>query len=261
MKNGGCWIFLSHASKDISKVRMIRNEFEKMGQNPLAFHLKCMDNQYVETEEELWKLIYREIDAREWFVYCKSPAAEGNDNVLRERNYIEKSGKNKIWEIDITEEWEKILEKIYKICTDLEVFISYSHHDQTVADVLRKLLVKKDYSVWMPVHNVKNGNSWNMQMSNAITRCGKKGFYVLLISKESVRSRFIEDELEYASRQGAWIVPIIMGNPIMKDRMKLWLSNWQCARVSDNPTEQELDDIIKLIDTFMLKKIENFSLK
>lgn len=33
MLNGGCWIFLSHASKDIDLVRRVRNEFERYGQN------------------------------------------------------------------------------------------------------------------------------------------------------------------------------------------------------------------------------------
>ena len=93
MLNGGCWIFLSHASKDIDLVRRVRNEFERYGQNPLAFHLRCLDEEYPRKEEDLWDLIYREIDAREWFVYCKSPQSEKSDNVLRERKYIEQSGK------------------------------------------------------------------------------------------------------------------------------------------------------------------------
>lgn len=84
MLHGGCWIFLSHASKDIELVRRVRNEFEKYRQNPLAFHLRCFDEEYPR-KEELWNLIYREIDAREWFIYCKSPEAENSDNVLRER--------------------------------------------------------------------------------------------------------------------------------------------------------------------------------
>lgn len=46
MLHGGCWIFLSHASKDIDLVRRVRNEFEKYGQNPLAFHLRCLDEEY-----------------------------------------------------------------------------------------------------------------------------------------------------------------------------------------------------------------------
>lgn len=37
MLHSGCWISLSHASKDIKLVRRVRNEFEKYGQNHLHF--------------------------------------------------------------------------------------------------------------------------------------------------------------------------------------------------------------------------------
>ena len=37
-------------------------------------------------------------------VRVKSPMSENSDNVLRERRYIEQSGKNKIWMLDMTEE-------------------------------------------------------------------------------------------------------------------------------------------------------------
>lgn len=64
MEHGGCYIFLSHSSKNIDIVRRIRNEFESLGQNPIAFHLRCLDENYKGRDEELWNLIYREIDAR-----------------------------------------------------------------------------------------------------------------------------------------------------------------------------------------------------
>lgn len=46
MERGGCYIFLSHSSKDIKIVRKIRNEFEFLGHNPIAFHLRCLDENY-----------------------------------------------------------------------------------------------------------------------------------------------------------------------------------------------------------------------
>lgn len=48
MLNGERWIFLTHHSQDIKKARLIRNEFERLGHNPLAFHLKCLNS---DTEE------------------------------------------------------------------------------------------------------------------------------------------------------------------------------------------------------------------
>ena len=57
MEHGGCYIFLSHASANIN----IRNEFESLGQNPIAFHLRCLDENYKGRDEELCNLIYRVI--------------------------------------------------------------------------------------------------------------------------------------------------------------------------------------------------------
>ena len=257
MLNGGWWIFLSHASKDIDLVRRVRNEFERYGQNPLAFHLRCLDEEYPRKEEDLWDLIYREIDAREWFVYCKSPQSEKSDNVLRERKYIEQSGKNKIWMLDMTESWDAIATKIHKICADLEVFISYAPGDRKVAEALRNLLLAKDYSVWTAEDNLKIGDCWNSQISKAISRCAEQGFYVLLISENSLNSQFVEKELEYATGQGAWIVPVVIGNPVLPR----WLDNWlgQYFRVSEQPSRIEFENIVEMIDSVMLKKIHNIS--
>ena len=61
MDDKGCWIFISHSSADIKKIRIIRNEFEKYGQNPLAFHLKCLSTDTDAGCIELENLIKREI--------------------------------------------------------------------------------------------------------------------------------------------------------------------------------------------------------
>lgn len=257
MLHGGCWIFLSHASKDIDLVRRVRNEFEKYGQNPLAFHLRCLDEGYPQKEEELWNLIYREIDAREWFIYCKSPWSENSDNVLRERQYIEQSGKSKIWMLDITESWDTIAKKIHRICADLEVFISYAHHDCQAAEVIRNVLIEKDYSVWTAEDNLRIGDCWKTQVSDAIIRCVEQGFFVLLISKDSFNSQFVEKELEYATGQGAWIVPVVIGNIVLPK----WLENrlGQYFRVPGQPSNTDFEKIVAMIDYVMLKKIHNIS--
>lgn len=257
MLNGGCWIFLSHASRDIDLVRRVRNEFEKYGQNPLAFHLRCLDEEYPRKEEELWDLIYREIDAREWFVYCKSPRSENSDNVLRERQYIERSGKNKIWMLDMTESWDAIATKIHKICADLEVFISYTHQDRQAAEVLQRVLIDKDYSVWTPYDNLNIGDDWGVQIGNAINQCAEQGFYVLIVSEDSLKSEFVEKELEYATNQGAWIIPIVIGDVILPK----WLENWlgQYFRVPEKPSKTDFEKVMAMIDAVMLKKIHSIS--
>ena len=256
MREGGCWIFLSHSTKDIDMIRRIRNEFEILGQNPIAFHLRCLDEEYPKRDEELWSLIHREIDAREWFVYCKSPDAEASENVKKERMYFDISGKNKIWDIDITKGWNEIKNKIHKICADIEVVVSYSHYDEAVADVIIRVLADADYAVWTD-KNLKMDESWILQNNNAIERCARKGFYVVLISNESIKSRYVEKELEYAISQGAWIIPVLVGNPMMPEWMRMWLGN--CYVCSENPVDSDFNSLVAELDSIILKKIRNMN--
>ncbi len=176
MLNGGCWIFLSHSSHDIEKVRIVRNEFERLGHNPLAFHLKCLSTDTEEGRHELDSLIKREIDAREWFVFCESPEAAQSQYVREEHAYIINSGKDKVWTIDMTTDIDSILDKVRKICLDIEVFISYAHCDENLIQPLIDALINKDYSVWTPEGNLQPGDLWEKKISEAIIRCAYKGF-------------------------------------------------------------------------------------
>lgn len=140
----GSWIFLSHSSKDIAYVRQIRNEFEKYGHNPLAFHLKCLDSNTYEGRNEIFQLLKREIDARDWFVFCDSDNSRKSKYVDYERAYIMESGKDKIWTLDLSKPMEELKKQILQISSDLSIYVSYDPVDKAYADriieALRKIL-------------------------------------------------------------------------------------------------------------------------
>lgn len=201
MLNKGSWIFLSHSSHDIEKVRIIRNEFERLGHNPLAFHLKCLTDKTKDGKKELFDLIKREIEARDWFVFCESPEAKKSPNVALEHSYILNSGKDKIWSIDMTQDINSILYNVKKICTSIEVFISYSHKDHELIKPLINTLVEKDYSVWTEENIKPSSKSFVEQISDAIdaiSTCSKRGFYIIVISDNSTDSMYVKNELDFA---------------------------------------------------------------
>lgn len=76
--NSNGYFFLSHSSKDIEKVRKIRNLIENENGNPILFYLKCLDgdNPSGKDKEQLKGLISREILARKKFILCKSKYTE-----------------------------------------------------------------------------------------------------------------------------------------------------------------------------------------
>ena len=257
MLNGGCWIFLSHSSHDIEKVRLVRNEFERLGHNPLAFHLKCLSTDTEEGRHELDSLIKREIDAREWFVFCDSPDAAKSPYVRDEHAYIINSGKDKIWTIDMTVDIESILDKVRKICADIEVFVSYANSDRDKIQPLINALTKKDYSVWTPERNNLLEDSLYSQVSDAILRCSYQGFYIVVITQESLNSSFVEKELAFASSQGAWIVPIVLGEVNMPDGIRSWLG--KTNKMHLEPNEDDFAWVVSGIDNVVNRKIANFT--
>lgn len=253
MREGGCWIFLSHSSKDIDKVRLIRNEFEKMGHNPLAFHLRCLSADTDEGRKELDSLIKREIDAREWFVFCESPAASESPYVAEEHAYIVDSGKEMIWSLDMTQDIETILRKVRQICKDIEVYISYSRADQKSANLLADLLSEKDFSVWTPDSMLKPGRNYVEEINDAFQRCAYKGFFIVLISEDSIRNKWVEQEIAMATNYtgGEDIIPIILGDVSLPDSdIYRWLAPYRYI-LPVNPSKEDflplLNDIRKRV--------------
>ena len=78
------WIFLSHSSEDFNKVRKIRNYLEEKSYRPLMFYLKCL-----ESDEEIYDLITREIDVRTRFILCDSENARCSDWVKKNGLYLQ----------------------------------------------------------------------------------------------------------------------------------------------------------------------------
>ena len=79
------WIFISHSSEDLPVVRRIRNYLEEQGAAPLLFHLLALKD-----PEEFWPIIQREIEARNFFLLCDSPAARASNWVQRELETVER---------------------------------------------------------------------------------------------------------------------------------------------------------------------------
>jgi hypothetical protein len=84
------WVFVSHASADLPKVREVRNFMEERGAGPLLFHLRSLTS-----PEKFWPLIKQEIEARNFFLLCDSEAARASRWVQREREAVAKIGRTR----------------------------------------------------------------------------------------------------------------------------------------------------------------------
>ena len=209
--NEGSWIFISHSSKDIEKIRLIRNEFEKWGQNPLAFHLKCLNTDTEENERFLYDLIKKEIEARNWFVYCESESSKTSKNVQLEREYVKKVGKVQIWKLDLGRPIDEVMEEIKEICRILQVYISYSNKDKEFVNDLSMELKKNDFSVWNDDLLTVN---YLESMSKTMTSIAKEGLFLCIMTGAGAASPYVWKELEVAKANGALILVFIFDNAV-----------------------------------------------
>lgn len=207
----GSWIFLSHSSADIEKVRMIRNQFEKNHQNPLAFHLKCLRTDTEEGLAELENLIKREIDARDWFVFCESEAAKKSNYVSMEKDYIIKTGKKKIWSLDMSLSIDELLTKVDEICTSVKIFLSYRKRNRNFVSILRKELSRFDFDVWYD-EDLLPGESFNEQIFEKINAAAQFGFFVIIIAEGDENSFTVRVELPLAISKGARVIALTIGS-------------------------------------------------
>lgn len=139
-------IFLSHSSKDIEKVKKIRNILELLGFEPLIFYLKCLDDD----SETLTELLKREIEVRSLFLYCRSDSSEESKWVQEELKYIKSFDSKRLYTIDISELEvgmvdfiKSISEIIYQNC----IVIYVDSKDIELAIRLQEYLISKDFSV------------------------------------------------------------------------------------------------------------------
>ncbi len=246
-KSKGGYIFLSHSHDDIEKVREIRNRLEKDGFEPLCFYLKCLDD-----DSEIEDLIKREIDAREWFVFVNSENSRKSKWVTLEREYITRTDSKKIITVDLENE-QSVADAIHKITHNLRVFLSYSAKDETLVRRIKNRLQKKDYLVFFAPDSIPVGSSFAHVITNAITEASQEGCVMVLITPNSVNSEYIFKEIDIAYSRKGNIVPVMIGDVELSDKMMFYFGRHQFYKLPENPTDDEIDEMIEKIGQAIIK--------
>jgi TIR domain len=190
------WIFVSHSTRDIDKVRLVRNGIEAASGEPILFFLKCLS-----VDTEIDELIKKEIEARNFFLLCDSTNAKSSKWVQSEIAYVNSLQEKKIETIDLDADWQSQLRGIQAIVRHATVFLSYAHRDETAVAPVRVALIANDFCVWDPSHDLV-GDSFVRQLSSAIEDAAQFGFFILFLSRASLESRWVRFELDEAVRRG-----------------------------------------------------------
>ena len=209
---GDGWIFVSHSNLDIDAVYKVRNELESRRHHPLLFFLRCLSD-----TEELDGLITREIEARDFFLYCDSPNARASSWVQRELAFIRALPNRVVETVDLSADPTSQAASLGALSRAQTLFLSYAHADHRFVEIIRDELLRAGYRVWDPAIALGAEGSFVSEIEGGIREALQHGFFLWFVSENALTSRWVARELEFAqeivrddAREASRIVPVII---------------------------------------------------
>ena len=243
----GGYVFVSHSHLDIEKVRKIRNFLEDEGMEPILFYLRCMDSDDESKLDALKRLIFDEIDSREFFLYVNSENAETSEWVQEELAYIRATHPDRITVIDISGDDVKTEKTLSRMVRGMRVFISASSRDRELTERLSNALEKRDFRVYDVENSLRGGDVWCETAQKNLAELSDAGFVIALITESSVKSRYFADELAHALKIKAAILPVVVGDSsVIIELMKTVpdIGHYQLELLSAEPTDEEIERVV-----------------
>lgn len=203
------WIFVSHASADLGMVRQVRNYLEELGAAPLLFHLRALSQ-----PDEFWPLIEREIRARNFFLFCESEAAAQSDWVQRERAVVAPlaaSGRVKVGSVNV-QGTELDRDFLRQFVSRTRCFVSYARWDEANARHVGRALKLAGFQTFLDVDELAVRSDWMREIWHEIEHVAQFGFVVAIITKRSLESQWVREELKQSLALGARIIGVRFDN-------------------------------------------------
>jgi hypothetical protein len=107
-----------------------------------------------------------------------------------------------------------------------EIFLSHSSDNRAEADLMAKVLLAHGLKVWYSQTHIAGAVQWHDEIGKALKRCD---WFILLLSRASVKSDWVKSELLYALNQPRYknrIVPVLL-EPCKYEKLSWRLSSIQ----------------------------------
>ncbi len=184
------WVFVSHASADLPKVREVRNFMEERGAAPILFHLKSLTD-----PERFWPLIVQEIEARNFFLLCDSEAARASAWVQRERQAVAAISRERAIRIGRVSLDEKEIDYkgLERFLLHLQVFIAYpaSGGYEVAARVLKSFGYNVSGAVGFSeegLSRIGDGSQMSDDMIDTMYHFAARGWLLVVMNKAMATS-------------------------------------------------------------------------
>ena len=223
-KEDKIFLFISHSHQDLEKVRCVRNYVEKLNAEPILFFLKSLSD-----KDQITQLIKDEIDARIWFIYCRSQNAERSNWVRTELDHVFSTGKQNLLEIDLESDVVKgaltqeaklrILNSFHSIRQNTYFFASFSQRDKYIVYKIMEYLKQYGISIFSPIDGLSASGCWEAHIKQTIQT---SPFFLWFVSENTISSPAVNAEFEYAGSLNKVVLPIVLTS---KDKPTDFLSS------------------------------------
>ena len=132
------------------------------------------------------------------------------------------------------------------------VFASYSHKDANIVLKIITLLKQKMCRIWYD-EGLTPGESWNDNIAEHLLKCSQ---FILFISPDSVTSKYVMSEINFALTKNKNVLPVIIRKTELPVGLEMMIGTIQMLDVSDG---NDIQDSVDKIASVLQKEV--FSLK
>lgn len=138
-----------------------------------------------------------------------------------------------------------------------DVFVSYSEEDEKIAIEIVSVLEARGFSIWHFLRDSTPGVSYASQIVESIAECH---CFVLLVSKRSLASASVNEEMRHAKRMHKRILPILVD--VTADELSKVRPEWAealgdaaFAQWNEEPNGVVLDAVARGIDALIVRSL------
>lgn len=109
------------------------------------------------------------------------------------------------------------------------VFISHSSLDNPASETIYSYLKDRGMDVWMDTHNIFPGEPYASSIANGVKKCE---LMVIVVSRNSICSEDVINEIDLAHRMKLDMIPFIIDESIISPELQYYLSRKQWIKAS-----------------------------
>ena len=129
----------------------------------------------------------------------------------------------------------------------MNAFISYSSKDKSIAAEIASQLEKRGHHVWLDRESISIGEQWDVSIAQGL---GSAKVFILLLSPNSVKSKYVKKEFIYACSMKLKILPVVVKSLVLPEEWKFNLGRKQMLYYEAEPklTIDRISEVLTRVD-------------